>query len=107
GPGDGALLAKAFLKRVANEINPHVTGVASDALAAIDRWNWPGNVRELENRVKRAVVMADGKLVTAADLDLQEGGEDDAQVLNLKAARERADRKAVRRALSRSEGHTS
>ncbi len=106
-PGDAALLAKAFLKRVANEINPHVTGFASDALAAIDRWNWPGNVRELENRVKRAVIMADGKLVTAADLDLQEGGEDDAQVLNLKAAREKADRKAIRRALSRSDGNIS
>jgi two-component system NtrC family response regulator len=106
-PGDAALLAKAFLKRVSTEINPHVTGFASDALAAIDRWNWPGNVRELENRVKRAVIMADGKLVTAADLDLQEGGEDDAQVLNLKAAREKADRKAIRRALSRSDGNIS
>ncbi|HWK42579.1 MAG TPA: PEP-CTERM-box response regulator transcription factor [Croceibacterium sp.] len=106
-PGDAALLAKAFLKRVSNEINPHVTGFATDALAAIDRWNWPGNVRELENRVKRAVIMADGKLVTAADLDLQEGGEDDPQVLNLKAARERADRKAIRRALARSEGNIS
>jgi two-component system NtrC family response regulator len=106
-PGDAALLAKAFLKRISTEINPHVTGFASDALAAIDRWNWPGNVRELENRVKRAVIMADGKLVTAADLDLQEGGEDDAQVLNLKAAREKADRKAIRRALSRSDGNIS
>jgi len=106
-PGDAALLAKAFLKRVSTEINPHVTGFASDALAAIDRWNWPGNVRELENRVKRAVIMADGKLVTAAGLDLQEGGEDDAQVLNLKAAREKADRKAIRRALSRSDGNIS
>lgn len=106
-PGDAALLARAFLKRVSKEINPHVTGFASDALAAIDWWNWPGNVRELENRVKRAVIMADGKLVTAADLDLQESGEDDAQVLNLKAARERADRKAIRRALSRSEGNIS
>jgi two-component system NtrC family response regulator len=106
-PGDATLLAKAFLKRVATEINPQVTGFASDALAAIDGWNWPGNVRELENRVKRAVIMADGKLVTAADLDLQEGGEDDPQVLNLKSARERADRKAIRHALARSEGNIS
>jgi len=106
-PGDAPLLAKAFLKRFSNEINPAVTGFAPDALAAIDGWSWPGNVRELENRVKRAVIMADGKLVTAADLDLQGGAGDDADVLNLKSARERADRKAIRHALARSEGNIS
>jgi two-component system NtrC family response regulator len=65
-PGDAVLLAKAFLKRFAREMNPHVTGFRPDALAAIDAWSWPGNVRELENRVKRAAIMADGKLVSAA-----------------------------------------
>jgi two-component system NtrC family response regulator len=106
-PGDAALLAKAFLKRFAREMNPQVTGFASDALAAIDAWHWPGNVRELENRVKRAAIMADGKLVTAADLDLQQGAGDDPDVLNLKTARERADRKVIRHALARSEGNIS
>ena len=106
-PGDATLLAKAFLKRFAKEMNPTVTGFAPDALAAIDAWGWPGNVRELENRVKRAAIMADGKLVAAGDLDLQEGAEDDAQVLNLKSARERADRVVIRHALARSEGNIS
>jgi two-component system NtrC family response regulator len=106
-PGDATLLAKAFLKRFAREMNPHVTGFAPDALTAIDAWPWPGNVRELENRVKRAAIMADGKLVTAADLDLQQGAEDDPDVLNLKSARERADRKVIRHALARSEGNIS
>ncbi len=106
-PGDATLLAKAFLKRFAKEMNPLVTGFAPDALAAVDAWAWPGNVRELENRVKRAAIMADGKLVTAADLDLQEGAGDDADVLNLKSARERADRKVIRHALARSEGNIS
>jgi two-component system NtrC family response regulator len=106
-PGDAALLAKAFLKRFAREMNPQISGFSPDALAAIDAWNWPGNVRELENRVKRAVIMADGKLVTAGDLDLQQGGEDDPDVLNLKSARERADRKVIRHALARSEGNIS
>jgi two-component system NtrC family response regulator len=106
-PGDAGLLAKAFLKRFAREMNPHVTGFAPDALAAIDAWPWPGNVRELENRVKRAAIMADGKLVTAADLDLQQGAEDDPDVLNLKSAREKADRKVIRHALARSEGNIS
>jgi len=106
-PGDAVLLAKAFLKRFADEMNPQVKGFAPDALAAIDGWAWPGNVRELENRVKRAVIMADGKLVSAEDLDLVDGGEDEAQVLNLKSAREQADRKVIRHALARSEGNIS
>jgi len=106
-PGDATLLAKAFLNRFAKEMNPQVTGFAPEALAAIDAWQWPGNVRELENRVKRAAIMADGKLVTAGDLDLQEGAGDDPDVLNLKSARERADRKVIRHALARSEGNIS
>ena len=106
-PGDATLLAKAFLNRFSAEMNPQVKGFASDALAAIDGWDWPGNVRELENRVKRAVIMADGKLVAAEDLDLAEEGGNDVQLLNLKAAREQADRKVIRHALARSEGNIS
>ncbi len=106
-PGDAALLAKAFLARFAREMNPAVKGFAPDALAAIDGWGWPGNVRELENRVKRAVIMAEGKLVGAADLDLAAPDEDAQQVLNLKSAREQADRKAIRHALARTEGNIS
>ena len=106
-PGDATLLAKAFLKRFAAEMNPQVKGLASDALAAIDAWPWPGNVRELENRMKRAVIMADGKLIHAEDLDLEAGDEEDALPLNIKAAREEADRKVIRHALARSEGNIS
>lgn len=105
--GDAVLLAKAFLKRFASEMNPSVTGFAPDALAAIDSHDWPGNVRELENRVKRAVIMADGKLVSAADLDFDTDEEEPAEVLNLKAARELADRRVIRHALARSEGNIS
>ena len=107
-PGDAVLLAKAFVQRFAAEMNPAIKGFAPDALAAIDGWGWPGNVRELENRVKRAVIMADGKLVGAGDLDLvpeTEGQAGDA--LNLKGARERSDRTMIRHALARSEGNIS
>ncbi|MEZ5688647.1 MAG: PEP-CTERM-box response regulator transcription factor [Caenibius sp.] len=106
-PGDTTLLAKAFLKRFSAEMNPAVKGFDADALAAIDAWGWPGNVRELENRVKRAVIMADDKLVHAADLDLTGEDDEDAQPLNLKAAREATDRKVIRHALARSEGNIS
>ncbi len=106
-PGDAALLAKAFLARFAKEMNPAVKGFAPDALAAIDSWGWPGNVRELENRVKRAVIMTEGKLVGALDLDLSEPGEEGDQLLNLKSAREATDRRVIRHALARSEGNIS
>lgn len=106
-PGDAALLAKAFLARFAQEMNPGVKGFAADALAALDAWHWPGNVRELENRVKRAVIMAEGKLVAAEDLDLAALGEDHGDALNLKAAREATDRRVIRHALARCEGNIS
>ncbi len=107
-PGDAVLLARHFLHHYAPTMNPAVRGFAPDALQAIDEGRWPGNVRELENRIKRAVIMADGKLVMRGDLDLaageEEGGED---YLNLRAAREAADRVAIRRAMTQSEGNIS
>jgi two-component system NtrC family response regulator len=103
--GDAALLAKHFVGQYAKALNPAVTGLAADARAAVDAWRWPGNVRELENRVKRAVIMADGKLVTAADLDLADS--DGVVELNLRTAREAADRRAIGRALAQAEGNIS
>src|SRR5512139_139458 len=67
---DAVLLARHFVGRFARELNPKVNGLSPDAADAIDAYAWPGNVRELENRIKRAVIMADGKNVTAAELDL-------------------------------------
>jgi len=105
-PGDAGLLARHFLVKYAKAMNTGVTGLAPDALAAIDAWGWPGNVRELENRMKRAVIMAESKLVAASDLDLAGPSADDSPI-NLKAVREAADRKAIRHALARADGNIS
>ena len=64
-------------------------------------------MRELENRVKRAVIVAEGKFITAADLDLDEDGMEGGDLVNLKAAREAADRRAIRRAIARTDGNIS
>src|SRR3982750_1131138 len=98
--GDAVLLARHFVNRYSRELNPGVQTLSNDAINAIDAYVWPGNVRELENRMKRAVIMADGKSVTAGDLDLQSGivPSDDVLPINLRAAREIADRKAIRQA---------
>ncbi|MDK2761021.1 MAG: PEP-CTERM-box response regulator transcription factor [Sphingopyxis sp.] len=111
-PGDAVLLARHFLHQYAPAMNPAVRGFAPDALHAVDEARWPGNVRELENRIKRAVIMADGKLVTRQDLDMasREGADDgtgDEAWLNLRSAREAADRVAIRRAMTQSEGNIS
>lgn len=104
--GDAILLAKHFVNRFAREMNPSIKGMSTNALTAIDAWKWPGNVRELENRIKRAVIMAEGKFVTADDLDF--GEEEEGELLiNLKAAREASDRKAIKRAIARTEGNIS
>jgi len=107
-PGDPVLLARHFLHQYAPAMNSGVRGFAPDALQAIDEGRWPGNVRELENRIKRAVIMADGKLVTRDDLDMAAAGDGGEEAyLNLRGAREAADRVAIRRAMTQSEGNIS
>ena len=106
-PGDAVLLAKHFLMRFAKEMNPQIKGFTPDALAAIDNWGWPGNVRELENRMKRAVIMADDRLIHADDLDFGKVADEDVDVINLKTVREMADRTAIRRAIARTQGNIS
>ncbi len=103
--GDAALLAKHFLHRFAREMHSKVKGLSQSALDAINAWPWPGNVRELENRMKRAVIMADGKLLLPEDLDLP--GAEGTMSVNLRAAREQADRRAIRQALARTENNIS
>jgi two-component system NtrC family response regulator len=101
--GDAVLLAHHFLGKYARENGRSFKGFTPDAVAAISDWPWPGNVRELENRLKRAVIMADSSRLSAADLDLAPAG-DDAN-LSIKAAREAADRIVIRRVLARSENN--
>jgi len=107
--GDAVLLARNFASRFARELNTKIQGLSPDAADAIDAYGWPGNVRELENRVKRAVIMSDGKSVTAADLDLPSPKGDSAEPLpiNLRAAREQIDRRVIRQALTRTENNIS
>src|SRR5438477_4447841 len=71
--GDAVLLARHFVNRFGRELNPGIQSLSPDAIEAIHAYGWPGNVRELENRIKRAVIMAEGKALTTGDLDLQAG----------------------------------
>ena len=106
--GDAVLLARHFVNRFGRELNPSVQALAPEAVDAIDAHSWPGNVRELENRIKRAVIMAEGRTIGADDLDLPAAAmADEPAPINLRAAREVADRKAIRQALSRTDNNIS
>lgn len=104
--GDAVLLARAFLDRFARELKRPLKGFTTQALEAIERYPWPGNVRELENRVKRAVIMADGSQVTEEDLELI-ANEGEPEPFNLREVREAAESKAIARALSRTDNNVS
>ncbi|MDP1990496.1 MAG: PEP-CTERM-box response regulator transcription factor [Syntrophales bacterium] len=98
--GDMTLLAKAFLERYADENRKKVKGFTDQAMDAIEQYTWPGNVRELENRIKRAVIMAEGTKITAVDLEM-EAPRTRYEGMGLKEAREVLEKELLTKALTR------
>jgi len=101
--GDILLLARAFLPRYAAAHQKRTAGFTPQALQALETHSWPGNVRELENRIKRAVVMAQGRHITPVDLDLPTPDTRYAY-RSLREARETLERELVQQALARHHG---
>ncbi|THB75599.1 MAG: PEP-CTERM-box response regulator transcription factor [Gammaproteobacteria bacterium] len=105
--GDAVVIARSFLNRFAAQYGRKIKGFSPDGAAAIEGYSWPGNVRELENKLKRAVVMADGDFVTAEDLEL-EANENAVQMpFNLRQVRDEAERGCIVNALAYTEGNIS
>ncbi|MBO3708172.1 MAG: PEP-CTERM-box response regulator transcription factor [Candidatus Accumulibacter sp.] len=103
--GDASLLAHAFVRRFAAENGRGAMSLREDALRAIEAHAWPGNVRELENCIKRAVIMADGNQLTAADIGLLGGVQAEETVLDLRNARDEAEKRVTIAALARADGN--
>ena len=96
--GDAVLLARTFLEKFASEHGKKIPSFDKDALLAIENYKWPGNVRELENKIKRAIIMHEGNQITSEDLELEDVDEQ-SMPFNLREVREKAEKKAVLRAL--------
>ncbi len=102
--GERILLARHLLTKFAKQQARSLRGFSEDAQDAIESYAWPGNVREMENKIKSAVILAEGKFVTAADLGLVAG---ETANLNLRSVRQDAETRAIRAALIRASDNVS
>jgi len=101
------ILARHLLAKYAKQQNRSLVGFSDDANDAIEAYSWPGNVRELENKIKGAVIMSDGKQVSAADLGISGDENQEEESLNLREVRQRAESKAIRNVLMKNFGNIS
>jgi two-component system NtrC family response regulator len=102
------LLARTFLNQYKEEYGNKIKGFSEDAIEAMLAHPWPGNIRELQNKLKSAVVLAEGNVINADDLSLIAKKSDEGTVvLNLREVREQAESKAIRRAYHQSEQNIS
>jgi len=104
--GDAALLAHGFVHRFGSDQRRGSMTLLPEAIAAIESYSWPGNVRELENVMRRAVIMADGQGISAADLGITAETQD-LSPLNLRQVRDEAEKQAIVHALARANGNLS
>jgi two-component system NtrC family response regulator len=105
---DVLLMARVFLGEASRQMRRPIEGFTREAVDAIRAYPWRGNVRELLNKIRRAVVMAEGSRITPEDLDLPSAGTGSlATGLSLREARRRADAEIVAKALVLHNGNLS
>ncbi|MCU7555515.1 PEP-CTERM-box response regulator transcription factor [Alteromonas sp. ASW11-19] len=96
---DIILLARTFLNMYREEFNAKAKSFSDSAVQAMLAHKWPGNIREMQNKLKSAVIMAEGTVVQADDLGLTAvAGNAEPETLNLREVRELAESRAIRKA---------
>lgn len=101
--GDVLLLARYYFDKFNTEQGRKLKGFSKDALISMEAYSWPGNVRELQNRIKRGVIMSEGKSITATDIELDRTPTENMN-FNLKDLREKVERQAILRSMSHVNG---
>ena len=81
-------LATAVIRRFSGDLKKKMEGLEPESQELLMRYNWPGNIRELENAIERAVLLAEGRAIAAADLRLGKtptagSGRDQASVVKI------------------------
>ena len=103
---DIELLARDIFKRFSNENRSNSRGFSQKSLRAIAHHPWPGNVRELINRIRRAMVMSEGQLISPADLGLEEDSQSQS-FTTLEESRMEATRRAIASTLQHTHNNIS
>lgn len=104
--GDIELLAKSFFEETSRESRGTAHGLSRETLSVMANYAWPGNVRELINKIRRAVIMSENRLLMPADLGLEKRVAPDV-AMTLDQARERAEHDAIHRALRRNQNNVT
>lgn len=100
---DVVLIAKYLIKKICDELSMGLKTLSPEATQALKKYEWPGNIRQLENRLKKAIVLADSDLLTPHDLDLPD--EILQGILPLAEAKERFAHKYIMESLNRNQGN--
>ena len=102
--GDIIVLATALLQRFAAENRKKIHGFTQQAVHSMENYGWPGNIRELENKIKRAVIMAEESRIAPSDLEL-ESFFAKYQGKGLREAREELEKDFIERSLRKNRGN--
>ncbi|MBR4233931.1 MAG: sigma-54-dependent Fis family transcriptional regulator [Bacteroidales bacterium] len=103
-------LAQLFLGRFAEKYHRPLTGIAPDAAAMLTEARWSGNIRELQNCIEKAVILSEGKNLSAKDIQadsLARGLRMTGDAGTLKAVSEAEEERMIRQAMDRTDGNIS
>ncbi len=104
---DLRMLAEYFLEFYGRQHKRRLKGFTQAGLRALQAHDWPGNVRELENRVQRAVILAQDAYLRPEDLELESAGGGTEELPTLQSARDEAERRLLVEALTRNAGNVT
>ena len=100
-------LAEMFIAKYAARYHREVTGLTDEASLLLKQQRWSGNIRELQNCIEKAVILSEGSMLEASDLQLSPAGAVETDAGSGEETLEMAEEKAIRAAMARFSGNLS
>ena len=100
-------LAEMFIAKYAERYRRAVSGLTEDARRQLESYSWSGNIRELQNCIEKAVIMSEGEILTANDIEIPQDRKAEELLMNGSETLEETEEKAIRAAVARFGGNLS